>query len=83
MELTKSDLARLTSSCMPLGKSTRILLAAGCIPLPWFLVWTSIAGAMVPGYSALSQHASELTLLPGLPQVLLDAARRSARELRS
>jgi hypothetical protein len=55
-------------------KNVRILLAAGYIPLPWFLIWTSIAGAMAPGYSALSQQASELTRLPGLPHALLDVA---------
>jgi hypothetical protein len=58
----------------PLRKKERILLLAGLVPLPWFLLWTSIAGAMVPGYRALSQQGSELTLLPGLPHVLLDVA---------
>ncbi len=58
----------------PLDKKERVLLAAGLLPLPWFLIWTSIAGAIVPGYSAISQHASELTLLPGAPHVLVDIA---------
>ena len=49
-------------------------MAAGLIPLPWFLLWTSLGGAMAPGYSAIAQHGSELTLLPGLPHFLLDVA---------
>lgn len=52
----------------------RPIWLAGFIPLPWFLLWTSLAGAMAPGYSALSQQASELTLLAGLPHVMLDVA---------
>jgi hypothetical membrane protein len=62
------------SCTAPLGKMERILLAAGLIPLPWFLIWTSIGGALAPGYSAISQHGSELTLLPGVPHVMLDIA---------
>lgn len=52
----------------------RVLIAAGLIPLPWFLVWSLIGGALAPGYSSISQHASELTLLPGLPHTLLNIA---------
>jgi hypothetical membrane protein len=52
----------------------RILLAAGLIPLPWFLLWSSVAGALATDYQALSQHASELTLRPGAPHTLLNVA---------
>src|SRR5262245_2110408 len=52
----------------------RMLIAAGFIPLPWFLLWSSIAGALAPDYSAISQHASELTVAPGLPHTLLNVA---------
>lgn len=52
----------------------RILLAAGLVPLPWFLAWSFVAGALEPGYSAISQHASELTVRPGLPHTLLNVA---------
>jgi hypothetical protein len=51
-----------------------MLLAAGLVPLPWFLFWSSIAGALAPGYRALSQHASELTLQTGIPHTLLTVA---------
>jgi hypothetical protein len=54
--------------------STRILLAAGFIPLPWFLLWSTIAGLLTPGYDALSQHASELTLQSGVARTLLNLA---------
>jgi hypothetical membrane protein len=53
---------------------TRILLAAGLVPLPWFLFWSTIAGVLTPGYNALSQHASELTLQPGVSRTLLNLA---------
>jgi Zn-dependent membrane protease YugP len=52
----------------------RILLMAGLIPLPWFLIWSSLAGALATDYHALSQHASELTLRPGAPHTLLNVA---------
>lgn len=52
----------------------RVLLAAGLVPLPWFLMWSLVAGALEPGYSAISQHASELTVRPGLPHTLLNVA---------
>jgi hypothetical protein len=54
--------------------NTRILLAAGFIPLPWFLLWSTIAGLLALSYSAMSQHASELTLQPGAPHMLLNLA---------
>lgn len=47
---------------------------AGFLPLPWFRVWIFVAGAKAPDYSAISQQASEMTLLPGLPHVLVDTA---------
>jgi hypothetical protein len=52
----------------------RVLLAAGFLPLPWFLFWSTAAGWLAPGYSALSQHASELTLTPGAARTLLKLA---------
>ena len=52
----------------------RTLIAAGLVPLPWFLVWSLAAGALEPGYSAISQHASELTVRPGLPHTLLNVS---------
>jgi len=53
---------------------TRILLCAGFVPLPWFLLFTTIGGALAPGYSAISQQGSELTLLPGAPHLMLNTA---------
>jgi hypothetical protein len=38
----------------------RWAMIAGLVPLPWFLFWTALGGMLVPGYSSLSQHASEL-----------------------
>lgn len=38
----------------------RLAMIAGLVPLPWFLFWTALGGMLTPGYSALSQHASEL-----------------------
>ncbi|HZL25165.1 MAG TPA: DUF998 domain-containing protein [Acidobacteriaceae bacterium] len=61
-------------STLPLSKVNRILLLAGLVPVWWFLVWTGIGGALAPGYSALSQQGSELTLLPGAPHLCLDIA---------
>jgi hypothetical membrane protein len=54
--------------------NTRVLLAAGFIPLQWFLLWSTIAGLLTPGYDALSQHASELTLQSGTARNLLNVA---------
>ena len=48
----------------------RWLLWAGFVPLPWFLIWAGIGGALSPGYSAISQQVSELTLKPGLPHLM-------------
>ena len=50
----------------------RWLLLAGFVPLPWFLIWSEIAGLLSPGYSALSQHSSELTLRPGPPHLIFN-----------
>lgn len=61
-------------TALPMGNTARILLSAGFIPVWWFLLWTEIGGALAPGYSALSQQGSELTLLPGLPRWCLDIA---------
>jgi Protein of unknown function (DUF998) len=49
----------------------RILLAVGLLPLLWFLFWSSLAGMLAPQYNALSQHVSELTLAPGLPNTMV------------
>jgi hypothetical protein len=40
--------------------SARFCLYAGLVPLCWFLFWVTLGGMVVPGYSALSQQASEL-----------------------
>lgn len=58
---------RMTTDIDPL---TRRLLMAGLIPLPLFLIGMGIAGLFAPGYSWISQHASELSIVPGLPQTL-------------
>jgi hypothetical membrane protein len=52
----------------------RWLLTAGLIPLPWFLIWVSLAGVLSPGYDAITQHASELTKQPGLPHLLFNVS---------
>lgn len=51
-----------------------MLLRAGWLPLPWFLCWVTLAGAIAPGYSPLAQHASELTQKPGIPHWLVNLA---------
>jgi hypothetical membrane protein len=48
----------------------RGLIAAGLVPLPLFLIGIGIAGAMVPGYDWVSQHASELSLASGFGRTL-------------
>ena len=48
----------------------RWFLLAGFVPLPWFLICAGIGGLLSPGYSAVSQHVSELTLKPGLPHLI-------------
>jgi len=53
----------LVSAFVPrpgLTPALRLAMIAGLVPLPWFLFWTACGGMLVPGYSALSQHASEL-----------------------
>lgn len=57
---------------MPLQQ--RVLLCAGLVPLPWFLIWSLAAAAYAPGYSSVSQHASELLQFTGLPSTLLRIA---------
>jgi Protein of unknown function (DUF998) len=49
---------------------TSRLLMAGLIPLPLFLIGMSITGLFTQGYSWIAQHASELSIVPGLPQTL-------------
>lgn len=51
--------------------TTRTLISAGFLPLPWFMIWVTIGGMFMPGYSWISQHASEMTLVPGTANVLL------------
>jgi hypothetical protein len=55
-------------------RSVRYLLAAGLLPLPWFLVWTTIGGLFLSDYSALSQHASELLAAGGAAAFCLKVA---------
>lgn len=50
------------------------LLAMGWAPLPWFLFWVTVGGLLVPGYNWIGQHASELTLVPGLPDIMVKIA---------
>jgi hypothetical protein len=50
------------------------LIAAGLLPLPWFLLWTTLGGLAAQGYHPLAQHASELSLLGGLPAAMLSLA---------
>lgn len=50
------------------------LLYAGLLPLPWFLVFTTLGGWTAPGYHMLSQHASELLAFGGLPSWLMSIA---------
>lgn len=52
-------------------QATRKLILAGFLPLPWFMIWVTIGGMFMPGYSWISQHASEMTLVPGTADVLL------------
>lgn len=52
------------------SRLTGLLLLAGLLPLPWFLVLATSAGYLHPGYSATAQQVSELTRQPGLPHVL-------------
>lgn len=52
-------------------RDARWMLAAGLVPLPWFLFWVTLAGLLLPEYRAVAQHASEMTLQPGLPHALI------------
>ena len=52
------------------ARQSRWVLFAGFVPLPWFLICAGVGGWMSPGYSALSQQVSELTLKPGLPHLV-------------
>ncbi|MEK9213287.1 DUF998 domain-containing protein [Sphingomonas sp. 2378] len=49
----------------------KTMISAGILPLPWFIIWVTIGGMFMPGYSWISQHASEMTLVPGTANVLL------------
>ena len=51
-----------------------MLLRAGLVPLPWFLVFATVAGFLQPGYSARAQHVSELTQVTGAPHALANVA---------
>lgn len=55
-------------------RHNRLLLAAGLIPLPWFLFWTALAACFAPGYSAIAQHASEMLQTPGWGSVCIRIA---------
>lgn len=57
----------------PAGLS-RLLLAAGLLPLPWFLAWTTLGGLVAGNYDPVARHASELGLLGGSPAVMLSIA---------
>lgn len=46
-------------------RHNRLLFAAGLLPLPWFLFWTTLGAMFAPDYSPLSQHASELMQAQG------------------
>jgi hypothetical protein len=54
--------------------TTRRLIAAGLFPLPWWLIWVTVGGMITPGYSLTSQHASELTVVPGTANILIKVA---------
>jgi Protein of unknown function (DUF998) len=49
-------------------------LLAGLVPLPWFLAWTTIGGVLLPQYSPISQHASELLGAGGAAALCLKVA---------
>src|SRR5206468_10702062 len=55
----------LSAPFLPMKSSSRILTAAGLVPLFWFLLWVTLGGMLVPGYSAVSQHSSELLATGG------------------
>ena len=47
----------------------KLAVLAGLVPLPWFLAWTTIGGALLPQYSPISQHTSELLSAGGAAAV--------------
>jgi Protein of unknown function (DUF998) len=49
----------------------RHALLAGLVPPPWFLAWTTVGGLMLPQYSAISQHSSELLASGGAAAICL------------
>lgn len=55
-------------------RHNRLLLAAGLVPLPWFLFWTTVGAAFAPDYSPLSQHASELLQAGGFASLCIRIA---------
>ena len=55
-------------------RTTRGLLSFGFIPAAWFLLLVTAGGWLVPGYRSLAQQASELTLTPGAPRIVVDCA---------
>jgi hypothetical protein len=54
--------------------TARRLIAAGLFPLPWWLIWVTAGGMLTPGYSSMSQHASELTVVPGTANIMIKIA---------
>ncbi len=56
------------------SKTMKTMISAGVLPLPWFIIMVTIGGMFMPGYSWISQHASEMTLVPGTANVLLKIA---------
>lgn len=57
-----------------MSRTQRLLLAAGLVPLPWFLFWTTVGALFAPSYSSISQHASELLQVHGLPSACIRIA---------
>lgn len=57
-----------------MSRVQRSLLAAGLLPLPWFLCWTTLGGAVTPGYRGLSQQGSELLAAGGAGALCLRVA---------
>lgn len=55
-------------------RTRQVLLAAGLVPLPWFLFWTIIGALFAPGYNSISQHASELLQFSGAPNACVRIA---------
>lgn len=52
----------------------RIMLYAGFLPLPWFIVWLAAAGLIQPGYSSLAQQGSELLATGGISGAFMRVA---------